>query len=85
MGSGSGASGKLKIPTTGFFLRLVSNTVLEVKAQRDRNRITYAQKAMMRIGMSLNLNGIWEEKKFSSELQAIIAKRRVHFDGQVVQ
>ncbi|CDF38688.1 unnamed protein product [Chondrus crispus] len=85
MGSGPGASGKLKNPGKGFFLKLAANAVREVNNQRDKNGVSFARKSMIRTGLSLNLNGLWEEKQLSSELQAIISKHRVHFNGQEVE
>ena len=57
----------------------------EVNAQKDKNGLSYARKAMMRTGMSLNLNGKWEESQLFLILQGIIAKHRNHFDGESVQ
>lgn len=52
MGSGSGASGKLKNPGKGFFLKLAANSIREVNKQRDKNGVPYARKAMIRTGMA---------------------------------
>ena len=40
---------------------------------------------MIRTGLALNLNGLWEEKQLSHELQAIIAENRSCFDGEPVE
>lgn len=85
MGSGSGASGKLRNPGKAFFLKLAAKAVREVNAQRDKNGVSYARKAMIRTGMSLNLNGLWEEKQLSDELQSIVAKHREFFDGKELE
>ena len=85
MKSASGSSGKLKNPGKFFFLRLAAESVREVNAQKDKNGLSYARKAMMRTGMSLNLNGKWEESQLFLILQGIIAKHRNHFDGESVQ
>lgn len=39
MGSGPGASGKLKNQGKGFFLKLAANAVREVNIQRDKNGV----------------------------------------------
>lgn len=44
----------------------------------------YATKAMIMTGMSLNLNGLWEESQLTHDLQRIIAKHRNHLDSEPV-
>lgn len=83
-GVGGKGSGKLKNPGKRFFLRLAADAVREVNGQRDKNGVQYARKAMMMCGMSLNLNGLWEESQLTEDLQAIVAKHRNHFDGEPV-
>ena len=77
-------SGKIINPGKRFFLKLAVNCVRDVNRQRTSEGITYARKAMIRCGMSLNLNGKWEEDQLSNELQEIVAKYRNHFDGEPV-
>ena len=55
--------------------------VRDVNDQRDENGITYARKAMILCGMSLNTNGIWEIGQLKPELQNIIRKHRAEFDN----
>lgn len=43
--------------------------------------MSYARKAMMMTGMSFGGNGIWSESHLTQDVQYIIAKHRVHFDG----
>lgn len=78
------SSGKIRNPGKTFFLRLASEAVRQVNAMRDKNGVQYARKAMIMTGMSLNLNGRWEESQLTDELQAIIAKHRNHFEGEPV-
>lgn len=82
---GINSSGKLPNPGKGFFLRLAADAVREVNAQRDKNGVQYARKAMIMTGMSLNLNGLWEESQLTQELQQIVAKHRNHFEGEAVE
>ena len=58
MGSKEGASGNLKTPGKQFFLKLASDAVRDVNGQRDRNGLSYARKAMIRTGNSMNVNGV---------------------------
>lgn len=45
---------------------------------------SYERKAMLKTGMSLNLNGHWEERQLFSYLLELIGKHRTHFDGLLV-
>lgn len=75
-------SGKLKNPGKRFFLKLAAQAVRDVNMQKDENGLTYARKAMIRTGLALNVNGIWEESQLFPKLQEIIKKHRSHFEGQ---
>jgi len=81
MSGEDGCSGKLKNPGKAFFLRLAAESVREVNSQTDKNGVSFARKAMVMTGMSLNYNGQWEEKQLTQELQAIIANYRGHFEA----
>lgn len=85
MGSGRGQSGKLKRSGKNFFSHVTTNAVGEVSQQRDRNELTFARKAMIRIGMSLNVNGLWEESQLFDRLQVIVAKHCSDIDGAHVE
>ena len=74
----------LSIRVIVFFLKLAANCVKNVNNERTSDGITNARKAMIRCGMSLSLNGKWEEDQLSSELQATVDKYRTHFNGQPV-
>ncbi len=70
-----------------FFLKLAADSIRDVNSQKDNHGISYARKAMVRIGMSLNYNPDtgestkWEEAQLFSNLREIIAKHRAHFNG----
>lgn len=81
MNGEDGKSGRLKNPGKAFFLRLAADAVREVNNQRDKNGVPYARKAMIMTGISLNLNGRWEERQLTQELQEIIAKYRGDFEA----
>ena len=82
-GSSEG-SGKLKNPDKLFFLRLAAQSVRKVNSMRDRDGLIYARKAMIRCGLSKNLNGLWETNQLFPKLQDIIKKYRSHFEGAPV-
>ena len=77
-------SGKLKNPGKSFFLRLASRAVREVNAMKDKNGLTYARKAMVRCGLSKNLNGVWEVKQLFPKLQELVKGHKSYFDGEPV-
>lgn len=83
-GDWADVSGAIKNPGKTFFLKLAAESVRRVNAMKDANGISYARKAMMRCGLSLDLTGQWHIEQLSVELQAIVAKHRVHFDGETV-
>ena len=68
-------------PRQTFFLKLAADAVRQVNQMRDVNGISYARKAMIRCGLSLDVSGKWHVGQLSPELQGIIAKHRLHFDG----
>ncbi|KAE9101766.1 hypothetical protein PF010_g14342 [Phytophthora fragariae] len=56
-------SGKLKNPGKKFFLSLAAECVREVNAHRDKNGVNYARKAMIRCGLSREIDGSWSPKQ----------------------
>lgn len=84
MWTSAGGSGRLVNPGKRFFLRLAADVVRCVAQKRDSEGILLIRKAMIRCGMALNLNGIWEERQLSPELQNIINKYRDNFNGTPV-
>ena len=77
-------SGKLTNPGKSFFLQLVADAVNDVNSMVDHRNISHARKAMIRCGLALELDGTWSIGQLSLELQEIVAKYRLYFDGQVV-
>ena len=73
-------SGKLD-PGKEFFLKLARDVIRNVNKQIDKNGHSYARKATVRTGLSLNFNGKWEEAQLSRDLQEIVAKHRNVFEG----
>lgn len=77
-------SGRLINPGKQFFLSMAADVVRTVGQQRDKDGILYTRKALVRCGMALNLNGLWEERQLSPELQNIVKKFPENFNGQLV-
>ena len=75
-------SGKLKNPGKTFFLKLAADSVRDVNMQRDENGLTYARKAMIRCGLSKNINGKWEKDQLFQHLQDIIDLYPECFNGK---
>ena len=57
-------SGKLPNPGKQFFLQLAARVVRDVNCMRDENGLSYARKAMIRCGLSQDLNGQWEPSSY---------------------
>lgn len=74
-------SGKLPNPGKNFFLKMAAGTTRDVNAPRDADGISYGRKAMIRCGMSLNLNGRWEVQQLFQKLQEIVRKYEAEFNG----
>ena len=64
-----------------MFQKFARDVIRNVNEQRDKNVHSYARKAMVRTGLSLNFNGEWEEAQLSHELREIVAKHRNVFEG----
>ncbi|RHY02925.1 hypothetical protein DYB36_008092 [Aphanomyces astaci] len=79
-----GWSGKLKNSGKTYFLQLAADCVRAVNSMRDNAGLTYARKAMIRCGLSLDVTGFWYVKQLTPELQAIIAKYKNHYEGELV-
>jgi len=63
---------------------MATEAVRRVNEQRDQTGLTYARKAMIRCGLSLDIIGEWHEKQFNRDLQIVIEKHRQHFKGLAV-
>ena len=77
-------SGKIPNPGKSFFLKLAVASVRDFKNLRDSEGLGYARKAMIRCGMSLNVNGLWEESQLFPKLHNIISRDRAHLNGNPV-
>lgn len=71
-GSWAKNSGKLPNPGKSFFFKLADDTIRDVNLARDADGIIYVRKAMIRCGMSLNLNGRWDVEQLFPRLQEIV-------------
>lgn len=75
-------SEKLLHPKKEHYLRLAAVCCREVSEMQDENGINIVRKAMIRCGLSKNINGLWEIEQLSPKLQAIVAKYCDNFDGK---
>jgi hypothetical protein len=75
---------RCKIPENRFFLRMAVEVVRRVNEQCDQTGLTYARKAMIRCGLSLDIIGGWHEKQLNRDLQIVIKKHRQHFESLAV-
>lgn len=75
------SSGKLLNPGKRFFLQLAADSVRDVNRQSDADGLSFARKAMIMTGLSLNTNGRWEICQLTPELQRIATKHKDYFDG----
>lgn len=74
-------SGRLVNPRKRFALWLAADVVQKVGQERDDDGVLLTQKALGRCALAFSLNGIWEERKLIPQLQSIISKYRVNFEG----
>ncbi|KAG3233961.1 hypothetical protein PI124_g20980 [Phytophthora idaei] len=75
------ASGKLRHPGKHLFWALASRCIRAISKKRDKDGVLYPRKAMIQCGLSLELDGLWQESQLSEHLQAIVQKYRDDFDG----
>jgi hypothetical protein len=76
--------GKLKNPDKPFFFTLAVDIVRDVSHEWDHYGMTYARKAMIRCGMSLDVDGVWRCEQLFPHLQEIIAEHPNQFRGEPV-
>eukprot|EP00171_Calliarthron_tuberculosum_P003821 IDg3821t1 len=67
-----------------YFIIQKIKTTWSSRWEARENSVSFARKAMVRTGMTLNLNGLWEEEQLFPNLQQIIARHRGHFNGDPV-
>jgi hypothetical protein len=71
-------------PRKPYFFQLAVDALRDVNAQRNKNIISYARKAMIRYGMSLGLDGAWTNQQLFRELEVIVIKYNYNFEGAEV-
>ena len=77
-------SGKLANLGKRFFLELAANAVRDVNGASHKDGVYYSRRAMIRCGLALDTDGKWKTEQLSRQLQAIIEKYMVNFDGKSV-
>lgn len=58
-------SGNLSTPGKSFYMNLAADTIRDLNSSCDADGYFYVLKAMIRCGMSYNLNGNCEVQQFS--------------------
>ncbi|KAL0250909.1 hypothetical protein GEMRC1_000123 [Eukaryota sp. GEM-RC1] len=73
-------SGALRNPGKTYFLDLARKSVREVNNARNINGLTYPKLAMIRCGLSRDVNGVWHVGQLSEPLRKIVENHRDIFD-----
>lgn len=76
-----GQAGHIPNPQKHYFLQLAADSVAEARKKVDSNGLNFARKAMIRCGLSLDVDGIWREKQLKPELQTLISKYKSLYDA----
>ena len=79
---GPRASGKLLNPGKRCYILLAIDSTACINSLVDNHGMTLVRKAMVRCGLSLNSTSRWEETQPFQDLQDIIDKHRLEFEGQ---
>lgn len=74
-------SGRINRPHRHFFMNLARSCVDSINIMVDKNGISLCRKAMIRCGLSKDVNGTWNVQQLSAPLQAICMKHALNFDG----
>ena len=74
-------SKKFTNPGKWFFLQLAADSIEDVNREVDCDNISYAQKAIIRSNMALDLDGTWSVHQLFPHLQELIAKHEPIFHG----
>lgn len=67
-----------------YFPKLSAAVVQDLSKHKDKYGVRLVREAIIRCGLGLNFNGLWEEMQLSPELQKIVQKYRDHFNGDPV-
>ena len=70
--NGQRSSGKTQNPRKQYSMELAAKCVDEINSKKDRNGNSIVRKAIIRCGISLNYNGVWEIEQLFEHLQDII-------------
>jgi hypothetical protein len=68
------ADGQLTNTGKRFFFQLAVDTIENVNKEFDCNNMPYARKAMIRCGMTLDVDGSWSINQLFVHLQDIVTK-----------
>ena len=63
---------------------VATHVVFNMNNERDAYRLSYAQKAMIRCELSLDIDGVWKVEQLFDNLQDIIKENRNHYEGEPI-
>ena len=64
-----------------WYVRLALEFVQKINEKQDENGLSFPRKAMIRCGLSLDIDGIWRRQQLFPHLQDIIIKYPANFEG----
>jgi hypothetical protein len=73
-------SGKIRNPGKSFILQLLSKVLTELNEKKDKNGMSWAQKAMVGCGLGLNRDGKWTTEMLFPKLRLVIEKYPDYFN-----
>jgi hypothetical protein len=72
-------SGKIKNPGKSFVLKLLSKVLIELNEKKDKDGMSWAQKAMVGCGLGLDRDGKWTVEMLFPKLRKIVEKYPDYF------
>jgi hypothetical protein len=73
-------SGKIRNPGKSFILQLLSKVLTELNEKKDKNGMSWAQKAMVGCGLGLDRDGKWTTEMLFPKLRLVIEKYPDYFN-----
>ena len=80
-GQFSAKSGKLEHPKRGWYMQLAVKCAEAVNSMEDSNGLKLTRKAMIRSGLSLDIDGVWRVEQLYDHLQITVSKYPNNFRG----
>lgn len=76
-------SGNLNHPHRHWYMQLAKDCIEEVNLMVDDSGMPLVRKAMIKCGLSCDIDGVWRTEMLSEELQSICSKYPENFNGEV--